>query len=84
MTTTKPDDDERLLEMWTVYDHPSDFPDMYVARKYEVWRRAGAVATALVLAHPNIDKVRDSMVLMGLTPLARDPNDDGNIVETWI
>ena len=33
---------EAVLRMWTVYDHPTDFPEAYVARMCEVRRERGA------------------------------------------
>ena len=39
------------LSMWTVYDHPSDFPDLFIARRWEVGEGLKEpLATAEVMA----------------------------------
>lgn len=39
MNAETPRDDGRpLLEMWTIYQNPSDQPGMFVARRFEVGR----------------------------------------------
>jgi len=71
------------LQMWTVYDHPRDFPTEYVARMFEV-DAAGARPTAMVLASISLDLLRDELAARGLTPLTRSPDDDPKIVEVWL
>lgn len=67
------------LDIWTVYDHPSDWPQFYVARRF-------------VMDHPTkdiimceaLEPLRMELSLMGLTCLARSEQDDPVIVETWL
>lgn len=63
-----------------VYDHPTDYPDHYVAR---LWDALTNVGTASVLTAPTLDELR-----LRLPPeldlLPRQPGDDPCIVETWI
>lgn len=69
--------------MWTIYDHPRDFPDDFVARKFLVSGR-GPRATLDVLCFRDIEAARQSMISMGLTRIQRDPNDEPQIVEVWL
>lgn len=85
--------DPNALTMWTVYDHPRDFPDEAVARE---WKVAGGRETsgALVARGPTLKACRialDGYLARigrgGLTMLCRipaSPGDDSVIVETWI
>lgn len=69
--------------MWTIYDHPRDFPDRFVARKWlaESW---GPVATDEVMTSTKLETLRQAFASRGLTPLAASPGEDPCIVETWI
>jgi len=69
--------------MWTVYDHPRDFPKSFVARKFSV-TAAGAAATSDVIISPDLTALRELMAVKGLTCLTRHPSDDPVIVETWL
>lgn len=72
------------MRMWTVYDHPLDYPDHFVARLWEV-TPAGSTATASIITATDIEKLRDTLEFeMGLAMLLRDPNDDPAILEIWL
>jgi len=71
------------LILWTVYDHPSDYPHNFVARKFLVDDK-GSTPTHAVIVADSIDCIRRQLVLWGLTCLTRSRDDDPNIVETWI
>jgi len=67
-----------VLELWTVYDNPTDLPGQFVARKW-------------LLDHPTNEVLQDKTleglrrkIPPGLTRLERSPQDDPKIVETWI
>jgi hypothetical protein len=70
--------------MWTVYDHPVDHPDSFVARKFEIDSISGAKPTTDVIVAKGLDRIRLIMMARGLTCLARDEGDDPKIIETWI
>lgn len=80
MTSKKP----AVLMMWTVYDHPTDYPTFYVARRFDI--HAGTVtATDSVLFNTNIDNLRGDIVQRGFYHrLERNSGDDPKIMETWI
>ncbi|NGO54551.1 hypothetical protein [Allomesorhizobium camelthorni] len=67
------------LPIWTVYDHPKDFPDSFVARLY-----VGQTPTATFMSCPDLDMLRGQLAEMGLVPLARSEGDDPVIVEVWL
>jgi len=78
--TTKNDD---ALCMWTVYAHPLDYPERFVARKFEVGANGPRPTTDIFLGDTLAD-VRGMMRMLGLTCLTRSPQDQPQIVETWI
>jgi hypothetical protein len=70
------------LFMWTVYDHPRDFPNSFVAR---LWRiEAGKTTpTDTIMVFPTLKMIRERMMDAGLTRIRRFEHDDPNIVEVW-
>lgn len=70
------------LPMFTVYDHPRDQPDVYVARLWLTLPKAEP--TNLILSHPEIEAIRAELRGLGLTRLMRRPEDDPKIMETWL
>lgn len=71
-----------MLAIWTVYDHPTDFPDWYVARKHVV-AAGGTVPTDQVVKARTLDEVRE-LLPPGLVCLTRSRCDDPKIVESWL
>lgn len=71
------------LSIWTVYDHPKDFPDKYVARRWEILPTGGVPTDDMVTAS-DLETLRNHFRDAGLYPLPREDGDDGVIVETWI
>ena len=72
----------RSLPIWVVYDHPKDYPDSYVARRWET-NADGARATESLVTG-TLESVRETLIEMHLTPLSRSPADDLKIVEIWL
>lgn len=78
-----PVDDGALLSVWTVYDHPPDYPQGFIARRWDV--RAGEVVpTHDSLKAEKLAPLRRQLANLGLVCLARQPGDDPAIVETWL
>jgi hypothetical protein len=73
----------RPLVLWTVYDHPEDYPHSFVARKFLITYGQTAPTLDHMIA-PDIDAIRDQLMNMGLVCLERHAGDDPVIVETWI
>lgn len=74
-----------MLNIWTVYKNPIDYPGMYAARRFELDKR-----TDDVYVNEQLGLVRtwieESARQYGVIPvrLERDPNDDPAILENWI
>jgi hypothetical protein len=70
------------LEIWAVYEHPSDYPDKFVARLWEA-SAAGDHATECVVTGSTLEGVRAALP-RGLHRIPRHANDDPRIVECWL
>ncbi len=71
------------LIMWTVYDKPRDFPDKFVARKWEI--RPGIknpIPTSDIIVSQTLDGVRAALP-QGLFRQPSMPCDETHIVEVW-
>lgn len=64
---------------WTIYDHPRDYPDSYVARKF-----IGKDPTQEHIISGDLEFLRECMSRLGLTKLNRAPQDDSVIMEIWL
>jgi hypothetical protein len=70
--------------MWTVYDHPLDYPEKFVARRWDVDAN-GLKPSASIIVASDLEILRDILQFeLGLTMLMRSPEDDPKIVETWL
>lgn len=66
------------LDIWTVYERPTDYPQGFIARLYR-----NGTATQAIVTGDTLDAVRGGIPL-GLCRMARHPSDDPVIVETWL
>lgn len=68
------------LSIWTIYDHPLDFPNHFVARCFIYDQPTGSYMTA-----DTVDQLRAVLCdEMHLTCLMRSPEDHPSVVESWI
>lgn len=67
------------LSLWTIYDHPLDYPEYFVAREFHLDK-----ATTNVLIANSLEELREGFRRAGMVPIPRDPSDDPVIVETWL
>ncbi len=67
-----------MLDIWTVYDHPSDHPDCFVARKFVLDKPTDTLVKA-----DTLEDVR-RLLPQGLHRIARHVCDDPVIVESWL
>jgi len=74
--------EKNYLSVWTVFDHPTDYPDVFIARKW-VLVSGVAVATHEAVTGPTLQSVRDQ-IPAGLHRFPRSPEDDVYIVESWL
>ncbi len=71
------------MYQWVIYDHPKDFPDVYVARKWEI-KDGKFEPTQEIKKSKNIDELRKYFFQQQLFRIVRMPGDDPCIVEVWI
>lgn len=69
------------LEMWTVYKHPKDYPDKYVARKARIAKNIEHTNDMFVA--DDLQEIR-ALLPSGLHCIPRYPHDDPVIVEVWL
>jgi hypothetical protein len=67
-----------VLSIWTIYKRPADFPQGFIARRFELDKPTSDTRTAFT-----IDEIR-SLIPPGLYRIPRHANDDPCIVEVWI
>ncbi|MCC6172097.1 MAG: hypothetical protein IT481_08715 [Gammaproteobacteria bacterium] len=71
-----------MLEGWTIYDHPLDYPQHFVARRWTA-RDGEVMATAEMYIGETLAEVRE-LLPPGLVCIPRLPADDPAIVECWL
>ena len=67
--------------VWTVYDHPRDYPEHFVVRAH-----SSKLFTPLTqcFKFATLEAARDALAEVGLFRLPPAPSDDVVIVETWV
>jgi hypothetical protein len=70
------------MDIWTIYNHPTDYPDNFVARRYVI-ENGIITATSEVRLADTLDGIRQKLP-MGLYCFSRQFDDDPNIVESWV
>jgi hypothetical protein len=78
-----PRPDHARLQIWTIYDRPSDYPSNFVARLSLVGP-GGQQPTEHLLVSTDLDALREQMMQLGLTCIPRYPEDQPHIVEVWL
>ncbi len=73
----------RDLVLWTIYDHPVDYPNDFVARAHAI-RRGSSEPTDQVIFAPDLEALRALLRQHGLYCLGRQADDQPQIVESWI
>lgn len=69
------------IRVWTIYDHPSDYPDSFVVRPFSV-----GLVSAPCAVHAVADTLEEARATLpqGLIQIGLLPDDDPRIAETWI
>ena len=70
------------MNLWTIYDHPTDYPDTFVARRFVVGGGEEHATNDVITG--SLAGIRDSMEELGLYCIGREPGDHPNVVETWL
>ncbi|MBQ8698341.1 MAG: hypothetical protein IJ521_05025 [Schwartzia sp.] len=69
--------------MVTLYEHPKDFPESYVARVHFVEKGRQWASPDIFIVHDTLEAAR-AAVPSGMVNMGRSPMDDPCIVETYI
>lgn len=85
------------LSMWVIYDHPTDYPDSFIARRWVEGDRQVVIvdrnmrtmrkdyhATKDIIVTQTLEELRKTFKVMGLVCLNRTEDDDPKIVEVWL
>jgi len=67
-----------MLDLWVIYEHPRDYPEDFIARRWQL-----GTPTDDILIAPTLEKIRSKLPL-GLVRIPRAKADDSVIVEVWI
>lgn len=70
------------LHIFVIYDHPSDVPDFYVLRLQTI-KGTTIFASPFACYSNDLETLRAPLAAHGLVRLARFPDDDPVIMETW-
>lgn len=72
------------MDIWTIYYNPRDYPGLYVARKFINDRLTNTYQpTQDIFTADTLDKIRNKIPPY-LTCITRYPEDERQIVESWI
>ena len=74
---------QESLSLWTVYDHPKDFPDAFVARRFDVYPGM-VLPTSAVLSASELQPIRETLSEQGFLPMPACSGDDPVIIEVWV
>lgn len=69
--------------IWVVYDHPSDHPDFFVVRPWDIVGGQYFPRSRCALFR-DLDKARAWCAQFGAVRLERHTHDDPTILETWM
>jgi len=72
-----------VMSMWTVYDHPTDYPRHFVARRFVVLGGGLFGPTDDARFATTLSELR-TMLPRGLYRLDRMPDDDPKVLEVWL
>jgi hypothetical protein len=75
-------DDDTELVLWVVYDHPSDYPEDWVARQHVIGI-AGSQPTDRTMIG-SLESIRAALRRSGFVQIDRSETDDPVIVESWL
>lgn len=70
------------LPMFTITDHPTDWPDFYVARMH--FTLPEPRPSDFVIMDRDLERLQETMQALGLVKLMRSPGDDPVVLETWL
>jgi hypothetical protein len=73
----------RTMELWTVYFNPSDFPGLYVLRRFSLFEDGTSCPDDGCAIAQTLEGVRDH-IPAGCVRMMRHQYDDPAIIEVWL
>lgn len=73
----------RTLTQYVIYEHPLDYPEHFVVRRWEIGEGKILAAKEPLGIAPTLESAR-AMLPEGLYRIARDKRDDPAIAEVWL
>lgn len=70
---------QTTIPIITIYDHPADYPDKYVARVWDLDRPTNLAAIA-----DTYEELLEAIPTQQMVKMTCNPKDDPVIVETWL
>lgn len=71
------------LVMYTIYDHPKDYPQNFVVREWRI-TALGLYHTENRWLYESLEAARQPLENRGLVCVVRQEKDDPVIIETWM
>jgi hypothetical protein len=82
MMSQEAKEETKELEMFTIYDHPADYPNHFVIRRWTIADGKPHPDDAVILVTTLVEARLH--IKPGLCCIDREVNDDPKIMETWI
>ena len=76
--------DDTTLSLFTIYDHPSDYPAHFVVREYQVARDGCVSPVEPPQLYPTLQAARQVQFDAWRMCLRRQAGDDPVIIESWL
>ena len=70
------------LQIWTIYDHPSDYPDRWVVR-WMLVTKGELIKSKMAQLYATLEEARAGLP-PGLICIGRNADDDPVIKEVWL
>ena len=69
--------------MWSIFDKPLDYPQGYIARKFEITKK-GVKPTNNVIKNKSLEDIREDFIECCYCCVPRNPEDLPSLVESWM
>lgn len=76
---------ELPIVLWVVsVSSDPEYPNAWLARRWEAWADGIPQPTPEMLIAPVLEALEHTLARMGLVKLARSPDDDPDVLSTWV
>jgi hypothetical protein len=74
---------EPIMTQYVIYDHPRDYPDHFVLRRWYIYATGDARMGLEAVLSDSADDLRE-LIPPDLVLIGPAPNDDHSIAEVWV